>query len=230
MVVLVFESGQSGQITASPPNTGDVARLVRDPAYRCAWGRHADHRNRGARPDRRDAPWWTPDDLPHALGERACELSTGPFEDAAEADRIMADPAGVPGVTNESRGAFPRPNVVSPRAVATCASCGEPEGRRPSEEVCGAGCRTVVVPARFHEGKHRADRGPRLRQMPQTRHDRWHAPHEMVDRRPSNPDRDEREAPAVQPGRAGCGWLWPGGRRCLGLVPDVAVVVRAEGV
>jgi hypothetical protein len=33
----------------------------------------------------------------------------------------------------------------------------------------------VVVPACFHEGKHRADCGLRLRQMPQTRHDRWHA-------------------------------------------------------
>ena len=47
---------------------------------------------------------------------------------------------------------------------------------------------------------------------------------------PSNPHRDERAVPAVLPGRARCEWLWPGGRRCLGLVPDVAVVVGAEGV
>ena len=130
-----------------------------------------------------------------------------------------------------SRGRFRRPIVVSLMAASTGRE--DPEGSRSPEEVCGAGCRTAVVPAGFHErapwllgghrlpspgvgryrggstggghpppvgstprrelrpqapaqrsrrgrvvipgAKHRADPGGGLRQMPQTRHDRWHA-------------------------------------------------------
>jgi hypothetical protein len=84
-------------------------------------------------------------------------------------------------LSSGSGGGCRRPNVVSPMAVRTWAGRGEPEGRGPPEEVGGAGCRTAVVPARFHEGKHGAECAPRLRQMPQTRHDGWHAGHEVVD-------------------------------------------------
>jgi hypothetical protein len=57
MVVLVLESGQSRQITASPINTGALAKLVRDPAS----GVHGPPRSAGQ-------TRWPPDRPDGALG------------------------------------------------------------------------------------------------------------------------------------------------------------------